>query len=82
MCKPGGQHVISCSWGLGSMTNNEAEALALFTGIHLAQSEGIQKLVVCGDSMMIIRALVKGPIVGSNFLSRVMFYHVLLPRGS
>jgi ribonuclease HI len=73
ICKLRGQSVISFSWGLGSMTNNEVEALALYAGIRLAQTEGIQNLVVCGDSMMIIRALVKGPIVGGNFFFGVMF---------
>jgi hypothetical protein len=55
------------------MTNNEVEVLALFACIRLVQFEGIQNPVVCGDLMMIIRALVKGPIVGGNFLTRFFF---------
>lgn len=50
------------SWGLGSITNNEVEAYALFASINLAQSKGIQRLIICGDSMMVIRVVVKGNI--------------------
>jgi ribonuclease HI len=54
------------------MTNNEAEAYALFEGIRLAQSMGIQSLIICGDSMMVIRVIIKGYIVGGNVYSGVM----------
>ena len=41
-------------------TNNKAEAYALLKGIQLAHSKGIWKLVVLGDSLTIIRLMVKG----------------------
>jgi ribonuclease HI len=57
------------------MTNNKAEALALFIGIHLAHFEGIQKPVICEDSMMIIQALVNGPNWG-DFLFGFLFFSI------
>jgi len=58
------------------MTNNEAKALVVYACISLAHSEGLQNLVVCGDSMMIIQALVKEPNVGGKFLSGVLFHSI------
>jgi ribonuclease HI len=55
------------------VSNNEAEALALIAGDRLGHSEGIQNLVICGESLLIIHALVKGSIVGGNFFVGVMF---------
>jgi ribonuclease HI len=49
------------------MTNNEAEAYALFEGIRLALSIGVQKITICGDSMMVIRVIVHKNIVGVTF---------------
>jgi ribonuclease HI len=66
MCKPGGQPVINYSWGLGSLTNNEAEAYALYAGIKIALSKRIKNLIICGDSMLVKRAIVQRNIVGGN----------------
>jgi hypothetical protein len=54
------------------MTNNEEYAFALFASISLAQSKRIQNLVVCRESMMVIRVVVKGNIIGGNLYSGVM----------
>jgi ribonuclease HI len=54
------------------MTNNEAEDYALFEGIRLAQSMGIRRITICGDSMMVIRVIVKKNIVGGNVYFGVM----------
>ena len=45
------------SWGLGRETNNVAEALALWKGLHLSRNQGINELIVLGDSRLIIQAL-------------------------
>jgi ribonuclease HI len=47
-------------WNLGMDTNNKAEAYALLKGVQLAHSKGIRKLAVLGDSLTIIRLMVKG----------------------
>lgn len=48
------------------MTNNEAETYALFEGIRLAFSIGVQKITIRGDSMMVIRVIVHKNIVEGN----------------
>jgi hypothetical protein len=54
---PLGMLEVTYSWGLGIETNNMAEALALWQGLRLAASKSIQKLVVFGDSRVIIQAM-------------------------
>jgi len=49
--------IIKYSWGMGTNTNNLAEALALWQGLLLAQAEGIRDLNVYGDSRIIIQAI-------------------------
>ena len=44
-------------WGLGIMSNNKAEVLALWQGLRQAQERNIDSLVVFGDSKLIIQAL-------------------------
>jgi ribonuclease HI len=57
---PGGKTESRYHWNLGTDTNNKAEAYALLKGVQLAHSKGIRKLVVLGDSLTIIRLMVKG----------------------
>jgi ribonuclease HI len=57
---------------LGTMSNNEVEAYALYEGIMLDQSMGIEKLTICGDSMMVIREIIQESIVGGNVYTSVM----------
>jgi hypothetical protein len=54
---PLGMLVVTYSWGLGIETNNMAEALALWQGLRLSASKIIQKLVVFGDSRVIIQSM-------------------------
>jgi len=42
------------AWGLGTTTNNHAELLALWQGLQLLREKGIKKMVVYGDSMLVI----------------------------
>jgi ribonuclease HI len=59
------------------MNNNEVEAFALFKGISLALPIKIQKIIICRDSMLIIRAIITKNIVGGNIfigvLARTLF---------
>jgi hypothetical protein len=71
--KPRGEPLIKFSWGLGSISNNEAEALALYATVRLAHTEGIQNIIVYGDSLLIIRTLVKGSTIGGFCFAGVMF---------
>ena len=49
--------ILKYSWGLGTETNNMAEALALWQGLIQAKNMGINDLIVFGDSRIIIQAL-------------------------
>ena len=42
------------AWGINGKTNNGAEWLALIKGMDLARNDGIEELVVFGDSCMVI----------------------------
>jgi hypothetical protein len=57
---PRGNQVLSFHWNLGIATNNQAEAYALYQGLHLAKSRNIHSLSVIGDSKIIIGYARKG----------------------
>ena len=54
---PDSQLETNFSWRIGRETNNIAEALALWQGLMIAMSWGINDLIVLGDSRIIIQAL-------------------------
>ena len=62
------------AWGLGSMSNNKAEALAFWQGLKQAQERNLKSLVVFGDSKLIIQAL------GSKNLSTNIFLISILKK--
>ena len=86
-----GKMVINFSWGLGQRTNNTAEILAIWQGLKQAKRLSIKKLVIIGDSRIIIQALIKKKAPNSMELAHyhwkiinqmktfeeVKFYHVL-----
>jgi ribonuclease HI len=45
------------AWGLGKSTNNHAEVLAVFMGLHLTPINKSSKLTFIGDSDLITRGL-------------------------
>jgi ribonuclease HI len=55
---PNGSTILSYAWGLGTETNNRAEALALWQGLNQAINNSIQELVIIGDSRIVIKALI------------------------
>lgn len=46
---PGEQTRLTFSWRLGTTTNNQVEAYALYQGLILAQSQCIESISVLGD---------------------------------
>lgn len=46
---PGEQKEDMYEWSLGHLTNNMAEGYALFQGLKIAQSKGIEQIIVIGD---------------------------------
>jgi hypothetical protein len=81
--------MITYSWNLGTTTNNSAEAYALLKGTQIAKERQINKLIIIGDSKMIIRYFVKSTNPKNSTLRRIIdrtrdtissihpcFYHV------
>ena len=46
------------AWGLGHATNNQAEFLALWQGLHQALKLGIQSIRIFGDSKQVLETLI------------------------
>ena len=64
--------LASYAWGLGSTTNNMAEALALWQGLKQAQEMNVHSLAVFGDSKIIIQALRTKKLPPNFFLSAII----------
>lgn len=52
---------IKYAWGLGIVTNNQAEALSLWRGLDISLANGIKILSIVDDCMMIIKKIMKLP---------------------
>ena len=86
-----GNLVSSYARGLGNGTNNKAEFCGLYQGLRIARTKGIAKLLVFGDSRLLIQAITnkKRPshlqlaqilqrirLLCKNFQS-ISFFHIL-----
>jgi ribonuclease HI len=56
------------------VTNNEVEAYGLFEGIRLTLSLGLLKLIILGDSTLIIRVILKNVVIRGNVISSVLYH--------
>ena len=54
---PRGKVEIEYSWNIGHDSNNMAEAYGLWQGLKLVQKEGVDEVMVIGDSRLIIQAM-------------------------
>ena len=78
-------------WNIGQNTNNMAEAYGLWQGIKQLQKEGVEEVMVFGDSRLVIQAM-NGGRRGKNegtarlinrirskarLFRKVTFYHIL-----
>jgi ribonuclease HI len=68
----GGHQYPPRSWGLRTLTKNEVEAYALFAGINLVVSKHIKNIIICDESMLVIRAMNHRNIIGGNVFKGVM----------
>jgi ribonuclease HI len=55
---PSGNIHTVYAWGLGHASNNQAEFLALWQGLHQALKMGIQSLRIFGDSKQVLETLI------------------------
>jgi ribonuclease HI len=60
------------------ISNNIVEAYALWEGLKIAKEMGIHKLHILGDSMLVIRVMIKRNIVGNNVLIGIMSHFLAL----
>lgn len=58
ICDPKRNPLVQYAWGLGKATKKSAEAYFLWLGIKLAKEYGLQKLIIVGDSMIVIKAFI------------------------
>lgn len=56
---PNEQRELQYAWGLGITANNQAEYLALWQGLELDIARKIHRLMVFGDSMIVIQQITK-----------------------
>jgi hypothetical protein len=49
-------HFSSC---MGLISNNFSKAYALWRGIRIGTGKGIQGVIILGDSMLVIQAIIK-----------------------
>jgi ribonuclease HI len=69
---PGGNIVTHYSWGLRVTSNNTAEAYALLQGLSIAKERNVTKLVIFGDSMMVIRMVTNITQSGGNLFNGII----------
>lgn len=88
---PNRNQEICYEWGLGMLLNNLAEALTFYQGIKILDADHIEKVIVVGDSLIIIKFMRCLSIPSSNTLKwlvkriqnearrfeYVEYYHVL-----
>ena len=88
---PAGTVVSSYAWGIGIDSNNTAEFCGLWQGLRISHSKGLTKLVVFGDSRLLIQALIRKKLPSQLKLALIFqkiqllikrfvsikFYHVL-----
>lgn len=59
ICNANGEPILHFEWGLGELSNNRVEGLALFQGLTQLIKLGIKKVIIFGDSAIIIRLMVQ-----------------------
>ena len=64
--------VTEYSWGLGCVINNQTKAYALYKGIQLAKENQVAPLIVLGDSLLLIKYLLKGSSMRQKTLESPM----------
>jgi len=84
-----GTTVLTYALGLGQATNNQGKAYALLHGLILVKEANIRTLIVFGDSMMVVKAMLDKSFTLGNKLvhivarlqkevksSKIPFYHI------
>ena len=89
--EPGGEIMMEYYWNIGQNSNNMAEAYGLWQGIKQLQKEGVEEVMVFGDSRLVIQAmngggsdknegiarLIKRIKAKARRFKKVTFHHIL-----
>jgi ribonuclease HI len=76
LLEPGGNTTDSYTWGQGNVSNNVVEAYALWEGVCIAKDQNVAKMVVLGDFMMVVRAIIKKSQFDNNVFNGIIS-HIL-----
>jgi ribonuclease HI len=57
-----GKEEIFNVWGIGNIINNQVEVLALWKGVWNMMNKGVKKMLVVGDSMIVIQQMISKPL--------------------
>lgn len=66
---PNGKKITTYEWGLGQISNNQAEAYRLLMGTRLIKKKGIQNPTIIGDLAMIIEIMARNRDPNNKFMS-------------
>lgn len=69
ICNANGDCMVSYEWGLGHLSNNRAEALALYQGLVQLSKLGIDTAHIFGDSTVVI-----GLMAQNKYLPNVLLH--------
>jgi len=86
-----GDAIHSYEWGLGHSSNDSAEALALYQGLIQLGKLGIDTVMILGDSVIVVSAMVRNRDLPNALLQQIIrwcqilghtmkyvrYYHVL-----
>jgi ribonuclease HI len=56
--RPKGKQETSYAYGIGNTSNNQTQALAFWIGVWIMKNQGIKKMIVVGDSIIVIHHMV------------------------
>lgn len=69
---PSGRIIATYEWGLGNLSNNKVESLALYQALNKIQNLGINKAMIFGDSATIISLMVWNQRESNIFLQKMI----------
>lgn len=73
-----GECILHYEWGLGNVSNNRAEALALYQGLTQLNKLGIRSAMIFGDSSIVINLMVHQKELPNTLLQQVIRRNQLL----
>ena len=71
---------ISYNWGLGQISNNNAEAHGLLLGLKILRDRKINNAIIFGDSSLIIQAMVRKTPPKNATLNQILHREIFLAK--